>query len=59
MYDYILTVKIPIQEMDDPDARAKAQGLLKEMQVPEGVKPVMKLQRLEQGKQPVGIALVL
>jgi hypothetical protein len=59
MYDYILTVKIPIQEMDDPDARAKAQALLKEMSVPEGIKPVMKLQRLEPNKPPVGIAIVL
>jgi hypothetical protein len=55
MSEYILVVKIPLVSLDDPDARQKAQEILKKMKVPD--KNNIKLQRLEQGKAPVGIAL--
>jgi hypothetical protein len=55
--DYLLIIKIPIKGMDGPEARAKAHALLKEMHVPDGVEPVMKLQKLEPGKPPIGVAL--
>ena len=57
MYDYILNIKIKLQAQDDPDARRDAQELLKQMQVPDGTQADMKLQRLEIGKPPTGVAL--
>jgi hypothetical protein len=57
MADYLLIIRIPIPAMDDPEARNKAQALLKQMQVPEGTQASMKLQKLEAGKPPTGVAL--
>ena len=59
MADYLLTIRIPVQAMDDPEARDRALALLKQMQVPDGTQASMKLQKLETGKAPTGVALVL
>jgi len=66
MADYLLTIRIPIRAMDDPEARAKANLILADAeplmkndkeQIDPGV--VAKLQKLEAGKAPTGVALVL
>jgi hypothetical protein len=57
MFEYIIMIRIPFEAGDDPDARKRAQDLLKydvSINVPEAT---MKLQRLEKGKAPEGIAL--
>ena len=56
MSEYIIMIKIPLVALDDPEARIKAQEILKDIKVPEGTN--MKLQRLEKGQAPVGVALV-
>ena len=66
MADYLLTIRIPIKAMDDPEARAKANLILADAeplmkndkdQIDPGV--FAKLQKLETGKAPTGVALVL
>lgn len=57
MYKYLLTIRIPFESGDDPDARKRAQDFLRydvEVNVPEAT---IKLQRLEEGKVPTGIVL--
>jgi hypothetical protein len=53
MYEYIIMIKIPFESGDDPDARKRAQEILKDVKVPDNT--TVKLQRLEQGRAPQGI----
>jgi hypothetical protein len=63
MSEYILTIRIPIKAIDDPDARVHAQSILNDFKTAGllgledngGVSE--KLQRLEQGKPPVKVNL--
>ena len=58
MKDYQLIIRIPFKAMDDPAARVSAQEALRILDVAEvEVLHVVKLQRLESGKAPEGIAL--
>ena len=56
MYDYNITIQIPFQAGDDPDARKMAQEMIKDIRVPDN--STIKLQRLEKDKAPVGIQIV-
>jgi hypothetical protein len=73
MSEYILTIRIPIKAIDDPDARVHAQSILNDFKTA-GVLGLFhpaigggivedtggvseKLQRLEQGKPPVKVSL--
>ena len=63
MPEYLLTIRIPVKAIDDPEARVHAQSILGDFRTAGllgleddgGVSE--KLQRLEPGKPPVGIAL--
>lgn len=55
MADYLIVIKIPMQALDDPDARKVANEKLKDIKLPESVE--VKLQRLGVGKAPVGVSL--
>ena len=54
-YEYLLTVRVPLKALDDPDARSKALKVLADADIPGDNK--VKLQRLEKGKEPTGIKL--
>lgn len=43
-----------MQALDDPDARNKANEMLKDIKLPEAN---IKLQRLEMNKAPIGVSL--
>ena len=63
MSEYILTIRIPITAIDDPEARVRAQSILGDFRTSGllgledsgGVSE--KLQRLEQGKPPIKVSL--
>ena len=54
MSDYLIVIKIPIQALDDPDARNKTNEMLKDIKIPGSE---VKLQRLVKDKAPIGISL--
>lgn len=53
--EYVLVIKVPIKALDNLQARQIANGYLKCAAVPEGA--AVKLQRLQEGKQPQGVPL--
>jgi hypothetical protein len=60
MPDYLLTIRIPVKAIDDLDARVHAKSILGDFRTSgllglDGASE--KLQRLDPGKPPVGIAL--
>jgi hypothetical protein len=58
MFDYILTIKIPLKCEDDVDARKESRLLIKDSTIAfKGDPPVYKLQRLNPGKSPDKVEL--
>lgn len=56
MSQYQLVIKLPIEALDDIDARQKAQQIVKDLNI---TGHSMKLQRLLKDKQPIGININL
>ena len=54
-YKYLLVIKVPLEAIDNIQARQMAKGYLDTMTLPEGA--TTKLQRLEARKEPVGVPL--
>lgn len=54
MSEYLIVIKIPMQALDDPDARNKANEVLKDIKLPEAD---VKLQKLVMNKAPIGVSL--
>jgi len=53
--EYQLTIRIPYRALDDPQARQMAREMMKTTSVPD--KTVVKLQRVERGKEPIKVTL--
>jgi len=54
-YKYLLVIKVPLEAIDNIQARQMAKGYLNTMTLPEG--STTKLQRLESRIEPVGVPL--
>ena len=60
MRSHLLTVRIPIDSVDDPEARKEAKNIINTEFIQNLVKDkgaIIKLQRTEEGKAPAGIIL--
>jgi len=53
--EYQLIIRIPYRAIDDPQARQMAREMMKVTAVPDDT--VVKLQRVEKGKEPKGLKL--
>jgi hypothetical protein len=56
MSDYQLVIKVPIEALDDIDARQKSQQVIKDLNISGHT---LKLQRLYLDKEPTGVSINL
>ena len=54
-HNYTLTIRVPLDARDDVEARKLARGLVELHKPPKT--SVLKLQRLQEGKEPQGVRL--
>jgi len=60
--NYLLTIRLPFQSMDDPAARSRANDIRENryiinQRISEVNNVKIKLQRLEEGDEPIGIKI--